>query len=56
MTYEKEIEQMREICKNYSGDNEVIHSKLDDFVIEFLPKEIKDEYNRIRDDVGFWYA
>lgn len=52
------IDRMRKAVKdNPVNTQETVHYELDQIILEFLPKEIKDEYIKIEDEVGgFWYS
>lgn len=60
MNIEEGIKLMREAelkmttVKSY--DEEYLHSEIDDIIVEFLPPEIKVEYDRIRNRYSFWFA
>jgi uncharacterized protein YihD (DUF1040 family) len=56
----KEMKKLEnDYMKQMSGiyqDNEVIHIKMDNLLLEAVDPEIKKEYKRIREKIGFWYA
>jgi hypothetical protein len=56
----KEMKKLEnDYMKQMSGiyqDNEVIHIKMDDLLLKAVDPEIKKEYKRIREKIGFWYA
>jgi hypothetical protein len=60
MNIEEGIKKMREAEEKMDAvsyyDEEYLHYEIDDIIIEFLPPEIKREYDRIRNKYSFWYA
>jgi hypothetical protein len=56
----KEMKKLEDdYMKQMSGiyqDNEVIHIKMDNLLLEAVDPEIKKEYLRIKEKIGFWYA
>lgn len=59
MNVEEGLKKMREAYDkmgNWNYDEENLHSDIDDIIVQFLPPEIKKEYDRIRDRYSFWFA
>ena len=50
----KDVESKMTTVKYY--DEEYLHSEIDSIIVEFLPPEIKAEYDRIRGKYNFWFA
>lgn len=52
-----QIKKMRDIQKKFPEDKDILHAWLDDYMLELLPEAIRDEYNKIKEEVGgFWYS
>ena len=51
-----EIKEAVEKLESYIGDAdyETVHSRADDIIKEFLPKEVRDAYEKLEEN--FWYA
>ena len=56
LTIQEKLDKMTEIYLKHSQDNETLHDKFDEILLESVPHEIRDFYNRVRDERGFWYA
>ena len=50
------VMKLKKIRKKYKDDPEVMHIEADDIIREFLPHEIREEYERLENEVGFWYS
>lgn len=54
MTPEEAIEKLDEID---DGDAENVHIVADEILLEYIPQDVRNAYNRVKNRVGgFWYA
>ena len=58
MNVEEGLEKMREAYDrmgSWDYDEENLHRDIDSIIVQFLPPEIKKEYDRIRKEYHFWF-
>jgi hypothetical protein len=53
---ENGLKRMDEIWQKYKEDNEVLHVKLDEILLEYCPDEIASKWKEIDKVESFWYA
>jgi hypothetical protein len=53
---QEKLDEMTEIYLKYGMDNEVLHIEFDKILLSCVPNEIRDFYNKIDDERGFWHA
>jgi len=54
---QEKLDEMDKIYSEWSHSKEELHIEFDRILLECVPTEIKNHYNKIEEQVkGFWYA